>query len=114
MGFRWAGHLLYTSAGCKDSLCVVLACRLAAPQGRACTSPLPMVLLDSAPHMLASWLGRPVESGAVLALLGAETTADWLSVAVSTGLVENLLFLSGSSKLGSVPNKLFIKTLDTD
>lgn len=30
------------------------------------------------------------------------------------GLLEDLLFSSGSSKLRSVPNELFIKTLDTD
>lgn len=54
VGFHRAGHLLYALASSKDSLCVVSACRLAAPQGRV--SPLPPVVdLGSAPQMLASW-----------------------------------------------------------
>lgn len=42
--------------------------------------------------------------------MGFGTTGDWFSMAASTGLVENLLFLSGSSQLGSALNELFIKT----
>lgn len=42
--------------------------------------------------------------------LGLGTAGDWFSMAASTGLVENLFFPSGSSQLGSVLNKLFIKT----
>lgn len=56
MGFHWANHLPYTSAGSKDGFCVVLARRLVAAQDRARTSPLPPVAdLGSAPQMVASW-----------------------------------------------------------
>lgn len=58
--------------------------------------------------------GMSVECVVVLAPLGAGTAADWLPEAASTGLVENLLFPLGFSHLGSAPNVLFIKTLDTD
>lgn len=55
-----------------------------------------------------------VEYGVVLAPLGTGTAVARLSAAAPAGLVEGLLFPSGSSKLGSVPDELFIKVLGTD
>lgn len=73
VGFHWVGHLLDMSAGSKDSLCVPLAHRMAAPQGRACASGLPpMVHRGSAPQVLGFLAGRRVEFGVVLAPLGLE------------------------------------------
>ena len=85
-------------AGSKDSLCVVLAHRLAAPQARA--SPLPpMVDLGPVPQTLASWWVC-LEFGVVLAPLEAGTAVAWLSVAAPAGLVEDLLFPSASLQVG--------------
>lgn len=50
----------------------------------------------------------------VLSPQGPGAATNWLPVAASAGLVENLLFPLGFSHLGSAPNELFIKTLDTD
>lgn len=50
-----------------------------------------------------------MECGVVLAPLGAGTAARWLSVASSPGLVENLLFPSGSSQLGSARMSYLLK-----
>ena len=66
------------------------------------------------PAMPASQQVHPWGLELFLFPMGAGTAGDCFFVAASTALIENLLFPSGLSQLGSALNELFIKTLDTD